>query len=110
MRSITAEIVDEEITLQVFVRADLSCGSPIEIPYYSAKYNDICVNCGGMNELELNDELYPLCDVCKRKGVKAQNVEANTLNPKINYSRFRKLKTFLSIFHSTFMFYLYITA
>ena len=76
------DIVDEEIILEVFVRADLSCGSPIEIPYFSAKYKDICINCGGLNELELKDEMYPLCDPCKRKGVKGTKRRCREFKPK----------------------------
>ena len=75
-------ILDEEIIGQVFVRADLSCGEKIEIPYYSAKYKDICINCGCMNDLELKDEVYPLCDTCKRKGIKPTKRRGRQFKPK----------------------------
>ena len=70
------------IILQVFVRADICCGSPIEFPYYSAKYKDVCINCGSLNELEINDETYPLCDACKRKGIKGTKRRCRQFKPK----------------------------
>ena len=35
-----------------------------------------------MNELKLNDELYPLCDACKREGVKGTKRRSRHFKPK----------------------------
>ena len=49
--------MDSEIGVNVYVRADLNCASTIEIPYYSAKYEDICINCGSIDNLKLSEHL-----------------------------------------------------
>ena len=64
--------MDSEIGVNVYVRADLNCASTIEIPYYSAKYEDICINCGSIDNLELSEHLehYPRCIPSKLSGKK----------------------------------------
>ena len=49
---------------KVYVRANLTCLSPIEIPYYSAKYEDICHHCGNTEELVVSESTYPICSSC----------------------------------------------
>jgi len=45
---------------QVFVKANLSCNTPIEIPYYSSKqFDNICYFCGREGNLSDQDEYYP---------------------------------------------------
>ena len=65
----------EDIVGTVFVRADITCGSIIGLPYYSAKYKDVCIECG-------NSASYPMCSVCKEKGVKARKRRSRSFKPK----------------------------
>ena len=44
-----------EVNQDVFVKANLSCNSPIEIPYYSSNYEDIYYHCGAENDLCAQD-------------------------------------------------------
>ena len=77
------DVLDEEdIVGTVFVRADITCGSIIELPYYSAKYKDVCIECGNSNNLDINEASYPMCSVCKEKGVKARKRRSRSFKPK----------------------------
>lgn len=53
-----------EVNQEVFVKAILSCISPIEVPYYSSNYEDIC---RAESDLCAEDhtKLYPICQWCK---------------------------------------------
>ena len=53
-----SDLVDE-----VFVR-DLNCSEPIELLYYSAKYDPICVYCA-KEEPFSHEKFYPQCKDCK---------------------------------------------
>lgn len=46
----------------------LQCEEPIEKLYYSAKYDPICIYCGGVVK-EVQGDRYPQCDLCKNKTV-----------------------------------------
>ena len=59
--------VEDSILKSVFVKQNLRCESPIEIPYYSAGNDPICYYCGGQNELSTNTDYYPLCTSCHGK-------------------------------------------
>lgn len=52
------------LTDKVYVKANLTCLSPIEIPYYSAKYEDICYHCGTTDELVVSGNNYLICSSC----------------------------------------------
>ena len=54
-----------ELSEKVYVR-DLHCHEPIEILYYTAKYDPICIYCG-LPESYKDDNNYPKCDSCKDK-------------------------------------------
>ncbi len=57
---------------KVYVRANLSCLDPIEIPYYSAEcFEPVCYNCGSHDELPIGEaalDHYPSCTSCNRAG------------------------------------------
>ena len=61
------EATETGVLQSVYVRKDITCQSNIEIPYYSAKYEDICICCGTTENLETaeNKEFYPRCNACK---------------------------------------------
>ena len=45
----------------------LTCDSPMEIPYYAYKYEELCFNCGLVEKNGnegLNDDNYYYCEVC----------------------------------------------
>lgn len=63
---------DEDSVLNlVYVRANITCTCPIEIPYFSAGYEPICYYCGSENGLESEQsDCYPLCTACRSSGKK----------------------------------------
>ena len=61
---------DEEIISSIYIQADITCNSIMELPYYSAKYPDVCIQCGGSNSLKVKEGYYPLCDKCISNGEK----------------------------------------
>ncbi|XP_074641196.1 uncharacterized protein LOC141898942 [Tubulanus polymorphus] len=60
-----------EVLSKVFVRANLSCNSPIEVPYYSSQlFIDVCTNCAATENLTQargSVKLYPICEKCFRE-------------------------------------------
>lgn len=70
--SIFANIeADEDSVLNsVYVKANLTCNSPIEIPYYTAGNDPICYHCGHENELQQNEKDHPVCLSCLNAGKK----------------------------------------
>ena len=59
---------EEHILSKVFVRKDINCLNPIEIPYYSSGiFPLICTNCAGDTEFVKGaqaDAYYPICTGC----------------------------------------------
>lgn len=52
---------------RVFVRENLTCDKPIEVPYYSSeRFELICTSCGCTSGAQ--EGQYPLCGYCKGKG------------------------------------------
>lgn len=51
---------------KVFTRANLSCNSNIEIPYYGTSHEPLCIYCGSEDDLETGkSESYPIiCQTC----------------------------------------------
>ena len=50
---------------KVFTRANLSCNSNIEIPYYGTSHEPLCIYCGSEEDLETGKpESYPICQGC----------------------------------------------
>ena len=65
---------------KVYVKANLTCLSPIEIPYYSAKYENIIIfnlryHCGTTEELVISESNYLMCSSCIQ-----ENKEMNKIN------------------------------
>ena len=62
---------DEEMLGVIFVRANLSCSSKVELPYYSIDhYPRVCIYCGitgTKRTLNLSPENYPKCNNCVDK-------------------------------------------
>ena len=54
-----SDLVDE-----VFTR-DFNCTDPIEVLYYSAKYDPICIYCA--KDEPYSSDKYPQCSDCKEK-------------------------------------------
>ena len=53
---------------RVFVRANLTCDMPIEVPYYSSeRFAPICTCCGSSTDMQKEGQ-YPLCAYCEAKG------------------------------------------
>ena len=67
----TGNAKEDKITKIVFPRENLSCGSNIELPYYSIEsYKKICIYCGGEGTgrtLEDSIQNYPKCRLCECK-------------------------------------------
>ena len=57
--------MDHELKDTVFVR-NMNCCDPIEILYYTAENEPICIHCGQLEPFS-NDISYPQCDSCKDK-------------------------------------------
>ena len=58
---------DDSVLTNIYVRANIHCGSQIEKSYYSAGYEDICIHCGTVENLVVMDGLYPYCQDCARE-------------------------------------------
>ncbi|KAL5012660.1 hypothetical protein ScPMuIL_011211 [Solemya velum] len=51
---------------KVFVRANLTCLSAIEVPYFSSGvFRPICYHCGISDDVGSEDGCYPTCETCK---------------------------------------------
>ena len=48
----------------VFAKANLTCNSPTEIPYYGTGNDPICYHCGTENSLRDDSTNYPVCEAC----------------------------------------------
>ena len=63
-----AEEADDHPLKSVFVRADLSCSEPVEIPYYSSgAFPRICSHCATSEDLKVGagtEGFYPMCSAC----------------------------------------------
>lgn len=68
---------------KVFVRANLSCGDKIEVPYYSCgNYEPICIYCGLPDNLVSGDAatpIYPTCTDCFSQYPKAFRRKRNLM-------------------------------
>ena len=55
---------DNAILDGIYARINLSCTTPIEIPYYSAGNDPICYFCGTEDGLRDQCDTYPICILC----------------------------------------------
>jgi hypothetical protein len=60
----TMDMGDGDPLGDVYARINLTCNTLIELTYYSAGYENICIQCGSTEELHLLDEYYPQCADC----------------------------------------------
>ena len=67
------EIKARQILDRIFLRLNLVCNTMIELPYYSAGYDKICVHCGDDDSLVTNEGKYPICAKCVRNKKKPKN-------------------------------------
>ena len=53
----------------VYVKANLTCATIIEIPFYTACDDPICIYCGtdDVERLQIVAQKYPICEVCVGK-------------------------------------------
>ena len=59
---------DSQLLSKVFVRANLTCNDPVEIPFYSSEsFPDVCVHCACVGDLVENQDVYPTCNYCFRE-------------------------------------------
>ena len=58
------EAEDDSILRLVFAKANLTCNSPTEIPYYKAGNYPTCYYCGTENSLRDDGTYYPVCVAC----------------------------------------------
>ena len=77
-----SNIEDEELLEGIYTRSDITCNMPIELPYYSAKYEDICFYCGTVKHLDVQDASYPICEGCKGLKLKAQKQRTQVFKPR----------------------------
>lgn len=70
--SIFADIEAEEDSVlnSVYVKANLTCNSTIEIPYYTAGNAPICYHCGSEDKLQEKEKDFPICLSCLNVGKK----------------------------------------
>ena len=60
------------LVANVYVRGNLSCGTPTELCYYSAGFEPICYHCGSEEVIPNDEDHYPFCIACKNKPHKAR--------------------------------------
>ena len=72
------------IIANVFVKANLTRCSPIEIPFYSSCNDPICFYCGceEENSLEKDDAKYPICKICISKKLLPVDKRTRSIKPK----------------------------
>ena len=65
----------ERIQELIFVKGNLTCRTEIEIPYYSACNDAICIYCGCDDKAHLleSDGKYPICKTCISKKLLAKD-------------------------------------
>ena len=72
---------------EVYIR-DMRCYDPIEKLYYSTgKYEEICIYCGGEENLTSKEGAYPQCIDCSKKRANYEE-EVNNLFSNHNYNIF----------------------
>ena len=53
---------------KVYVRENIACSDPVEIPYYSSeKFQSICTHCECECDVDIEGQ-YPLCEYCRDQG------------------------------------------
>ena len=60
---------EDPVMSRIFVRVNLSCSDPVEIPYYSSEaFVDLCIHCGIAQDLATGKtDIYLTCATCLHK-------------------------------------------
>ena len=61
------ECDDTPVLNVIYTRSNLSCSSPIEIPYFSAGHSPLCFFYGS-EDVSDQANYYPTCRVCTQNG------------------------------------------
>ena len=56
---------DNTCLRDVFVRQNLTCRDGIEITYYGAGNESICIHCASVEDLIADTGYYPICQACR---------------------------------------------
>ncbi len=73
----------QSVYSMVYSRLDLTCMTKIEVPYYSAGFEDICIHCGTTDGLkEVGKEFYPICFTCFSDGKVKEKRRTRVFKPK----------------------------
>ena len=57
----------KDVHENVYVKANLTCSSQIELPYYTAWSDPLCIYCGTEIRLDIQPYKYPICAPCISK-------------------------------------------
>ena len=53
---------------KVYVRENITCNDPVEIPYYSSeRFQSVCTHCAYASDTDIEGQ-YPLCEYCRQQG------------------------------------------
>ena len=78
-----AECDDDSVLNVIHTKTNLSCNSPIEIPYYSAGNTPICFFCASEEEdFKEQTECYPICETCHAGGKRSPARRTRQFKPK----------------------------
>lgn len=59
---------DLQLLAKVFVKANLTCDDPVEVPYFSSEsFPKICIHCACTADLAQDTEVYPTCNHCLKE-------------------------------------------
>ena len=73
-----------ELLSKVFVRANLTCQNPVEVPYYSSdSFVDVCVHCASSSDFVSNVDVYPTCKTCFETKAKIYRRKRKQFQPKM---------------------------
>ncbi len=73
---------DDSVLNAIHLKTNLSCNSPIEIPYYSAGNTPICFFCGSEEDFKEQTEGYPVCMTCFSGGKRPPAKRTRQFKPK----------------------------
>ncbi|XP_033762815.1 uncharacterized protein LOC117344244 [Pecten maximus] len=63
---------------KVYVRSNITCDTPIEVPYFSSKcFPPVCFHCGSDTDLVIKESQYPMCKICDTRDKQALKRKRN---------------------------------
>ena len=60
-----SELVGPDQFKDLYIRANLQCRDPVETIYFNVGYIPCCTHCGSKRNLNIGNNEYPMCAVCK---------------------------------------------